>query len=177
VKKATAMSLIVARGTIALSVVVALVSTWLAIYTAKELALYGGAADWPVVSGRMLDAEAIVKILHPTDMGAMFGQGVYKGGARLDSDVVYQYRANGVNYLGSKVKSIGLKDTSRFLSLDKGASITVYYSPSNPERSILVPDSLFWPISTLAIGVLGIFLFGWMAKRGFHVLAGHRYSL
>jgi hypothetical protein len=42
VKKATAMSLVVARGTIALSTVAVLVSTWLAIYTVRELALYGG---------------------------------------------------------------------------------------------------------------------------------------
>jgi hypothetical protein len=177
VKKATAMSLIVARGTIGLSVVGLLVSLWLVIYTTKELLSYGGAADWPTASGHVLDVEAVTKIFHPTDIGSMFGQGVYKGGARLDSEVVYQYRVKGMDYLGDKVKTIDLTDTSRFLALEKGARILVYYNPANPERSILVPGSLFWPLSTLAIGLLGILIFSWILRRGIDVLRGRRYSL
>lgn len=130
-------------------------SGFLTIPSALNLLDYSGATQWPTTTGTVIDSG--------TFMGGVMGT----DGPRIE----YEYQLSGHNYRSTRWgfppvdAGLGSSTKEVLRRYPEGATVTVHYHPTHPERAIIEP-SLTWQWVRVLTLLISLPLYLWY--RGFH---------
>lgn len=133
------------------------------------------AIDWPTVEGTILES-AIESETSSRQFRDSQGSTTNKTTTEYIPRIRYQYRVEGQQYennIFQKIGNPGPRSAAQQIvkRYPKGSPTTVYYDPTDPQNSVLVPGNssetrwVLWLFTYVPIGILLVILVCWVKRK------------
>jgi hypothetical protein len=123
---------------------------WLVYSMFAERRLSTESRSWPQVPGEIVSAR----------VGRHYGG--YRSGTTCQPEIRYRYAVYGVPHVGHRVSFGGFSSCDEAAQIvdrhPPGQAVTVWYRPSDPETSVLEPDSWTGGLAVFLLAVLTVVL-------------------